>query len=430
MSDLAAAIRSIEKSFEDFKANNDERLSEIEKKGHADPLLVEKVNKNNAEISALTEEVQKALKAADEAALAAQRLPVGDKTDELKAHASNAKLFSNLVGAPVEAKEYVDYKAAFSQYMRRGEAIKDNAVRNALSVGSDPDGGYWVTPDMSGRIAELVYETTPMRQLANVQSISTDALEGMNDLDEAGSGGWVSEIGTRSDTTTPQIGKWRIPVHELYAQPKATQTILDDASVNVETWLSGKVSERLSRVQNDAFLNGDGSGKPRGLLTYDHGVPSSSTWNVIEQVASGAAGAFAASDPGDNLIDLVFSLKAAYRGNAQFLMNRATVAEARKLKDGDGNYLWQPEFTARQGGLLLGYPIMEGEDMPDIAANSLSIAFGDFNQGYQIVDRMGIRVLRDPFTDKPYIKFYTTMRVGGDVVNFEAVKLMKFAASV
>ena len=430
MSDLAAAIRSIEKSFEDFKANNDERLSEIENKGHADPLLEEKVNKNNAEISALTQKVQDALKAADEAALAAQRLPTGKQADELNAHAENAKLFSNLVGSPVDAKEFVDYKAAFSQYMRRGDAIKDNAVRNALSVGSDPDGGYWVTPDMSGRIAELVYETTPMRQLANVQNISTDALEGMNDLDQAGSGGWVSEIGSRSDSTTPQIGKWRIPVHELYAQPKATQTILDDASVNVESWLSMKVSERLSRVQNDAFLNGDGAGKPRGLLTYSHGTPSSSTWNVIEQTASGAAGDFAASDPGDKLIDLVFSLKSAYRGNAQFLMNRATVSEVRKLKDGQGNYLWQPEFTARQGGLLLGYGITEGEDMPDIAANSLSIAFGDFNQAYQIVDRMGIRVLRDPFTDKPYIKFYTTMRVGGDVVNFEAVKLMKFAASV
>jgi HK97 family phage major capsid protein len=182
-------------------------------------------------------------------------------------------------------------------------------------------------------------------------------------------------------------------------------------------------------MENTAFVSGNGNKKPRGFLTYAAGTPSSSTFSVIEQLPTGAAGAFASTNPGDAMINLVYSLKAPYREKAVFMMKRATLAEVRKLKDGQGNYLWQPDFQLKQGGTLLGFNVVEAEDMPAIAANSLSIAFGDFKAGYQIVDRQGIRILRDSFTAKPYVKFYTTKRVGGDVVNFEAIKLLKFAVS-
>jgi len=253
----------------------------------------------------------------------------------------------------------------------------------------------------------------------------------MRDIDEAASGGWVGEKQSRGNTDEADIGKWRIPVHEQFAQPRATQKLLDDANVSVESWMNGKVVDIMSRTENTAFVTGSGVLKPRGFLTYSHGAPSKSDYEKIEQVASGKAGDFTASNPGDKLIKLTFRLKAAYRANAKWVMSRFTFEEARKLKDGQGNYLWLPDFSSNPTmGRLLGFPIVEAEDMPQMAADSLSIAFGDFKKGYQIVDRTGFRVLRDPYTDKPNIKLYTTKRVGGDVADFDAIKLMKFAATV
>ena len=434
MPDVAALIEEQTKAFEDFKKSNNARLTQIESKGTADPLLGEQVDKANADITRLSDEIASKTKAAnnrmDELETIANRPNVGgEKNKDVQAKAN--EFFSLIQGKEVEngnVDEYVAYRKAFNSYMRKGDKAIRPDIQAALSVGSDPDGGYWVDPDTSGRIATLVYETSPMRQLADVQTIGTDSLEGFNDLAEAGLGGWVGETASRAgDTATPGIGKWSIPVHEQYAEPRATQKVLDDAQFNVESWLSGKVADKLGRTENTAFYTGDGVEKPRGILTYAAGTPSSTTWDVIEQVNSGAAGDFAATLPGDNLIDLVFSLKAAYRSGAVWNMARSTVAETRKLVDGQGNYLWQPEFTAQQGGLLLGYPIVEAEDMPVLAANSLSIAFGNFKTAYQIVDRQGIRILRDPYTTKGYVKFYTTKRVGGDVVNYEALKIMKFA---
>ncbi len=431
--ELSNKIDALNSAFEQFKTSNDERIAQVEARGHADPLVTESVEKANAEISRLQGEIGE-LKSQSESIKALANRPNmgGEKVNkDIEAEASTFYSMKNdgrlVIPTSDQIEAYGNYKNAFMSWVRSGESITPD-VRAALSVGSNPDGGFWVSPDTTGRIAELVYETSPMRQICSVQTISTDALEGSNDLDEAAAGGWVGEKAARSDSNTPQVGEWRIPAHEQYAQPKATQKLLDDAAVGVEEWLARKIADKLSRVENDAFLNGDGSGKPRGLLTYTAGAPTKANWQRIEQTNSGASGAFAGTDPGDPLIDLVFSVKSVYRGNANWLMNRATVAEVRKLKDGDGNYMWQPDFSVRQGGNLLGYGIVEGEDMPDIAANSLSIAFGDFREGYQIVDRQGIRVLRDPFTDKPYVKFYTTKRTGGAVVNFEALKLMKFAA--
>ena len=426
--DIRSAIYNLGSTFEAFKENNDKRLKEIERKGTADPLTEMKVNRLNAEITRVSDVAAESKKRTEMLETALNRSPVGGKSEEWKEVESFMLERKGMLHGDLSLEGYRQYKSAFSHYLRKNNAGSPVDEIKALSVGSDPDGGFAVTPDMSGRIATLVRETSPMRQVANVAIIGTDALEGVNDLNEATSG-WVGETEARAETAAPKIGEWRIPVFEQYAEPRATQKLLDDALFNVEEWLAGKIAERLSRMENEAFVSGNGVRKPRGFLTYAAGTPSASAFSVIEQVPTGAAGGFAATDPGDALISLVYSLKSAYRENAVFMMKRGTLAEARKLKDTDGNYLWQPDFQMKQGGTLLGFNVLEAEDMPAIAANSLSVAFGDFNAGYQIVDRQGIRVLRDSFTAKPYVKFYTTKRVGGDVVNFEAIKLLKFAAS-
>lgn len=210
--------------------------------------------------------------------------------------------------------------------------------------------------------------------------------------------------------------------------PAATQTLLDDAYADVDEWLADEVEASFSAQESTAFVTGDGSAKPKGFLSYDMIADASHALNKIGFILSGGAGAFAASNPADKLIDLVYALKSQFRPNARFVMNRRTVSSVRKLKDGDGNYLWRPG-AAGESASLLGYPVTEIEDMPDISANAYSIAFGDFRRGYLIVDRQGARVLRDPYSMKPYVLFYTTKRVGGGVQNFDAIKVMKFAAT-
>lgn len=423
---IRTALFELGRSFEAFKDGNNDRLRQVEQKGHADPLTEMKVNRLNAEISRALDAADAAKRRVDLVETALSRTPSsrGDEWKEAETFMIERK---HMLDSGFGVEAYRQYKQAFRHYIRKNNAGSGVDEIKALAAGSDPDGGFAVTPDMGGRIAALIRETSPMRKVANVVTIGTDALEGINDLNEATSG-WVGETEARTETTAPKIGEYRIPVHEQYAEPRATQKLLDDAMFNVEEWLAGKIAERLSRMENEAFVSGNGVRKPRGFLTYAAGTPSAGTFNVIEQVLSGASGAFTSEDPGDALINLVYALKSAYREKACFMMKRSTLAEVRKLKDGDGNYLWQPDFQLRQGGTLLGFDVVEAEDMPAMAANSLSIAFGDFNAGYQIVDRQGIRILRDAFTAKPYVKFYTTKRTGGDVVNFEAIKLMKFAA--
>jgi HK97 family phage major capsid protein len=268
-----------------------------------------------------------------------------------------------------------------------------------------------------------------MRQFASIQSIGTDALEGLHDSDQAAFG-WVGEEGARTETGTPKLEKWRIPVHEMYAKPAATQKLLDDAAINMEAWLQSKVTDRFARAENTAFVSGNGVDRPRGFTTYpDRASADVFEIGAIEQFDSGANGAFvAAPNGGDVLIDALYGLKAQYRANATWFMNRKVAAEVRQLKDSDGAYLWVPGIAAGQPASLLGYPTASFEDMADLATGSLSIAVGDMREAYQIVDRIGVRVLRDPYSNKPYVEFYSTKRVGGDVVNFEALKLIRFSA--
>jgi len=324
----------------------------------------------------------------------------------------------------------IQHKAQFLAFLRKGQ---DHGLaeieKKALSVGSDPDGGYLVPTEMSERIVKRVEHMSTFRSVANSVAISTEAMEGLRDIDEAGAG-WTTETGTRSETSSPTLGKWRIPVAEMYAEPRATQAFLDDAAVNVDDWLSTKIADRFARLENAAFITGDGIAKPRGFASYPTAATAdaSRAWGTIEHVLSGANGGFAASNPADVLFDLVHAFKAPYLTGASWIGRRAVIAAIRKMKASDGHYLWQPGLQQGQPPTLLDMPVVTDEDMPALASGSLSLALGNFREAYQIVDRVGIRVLRDPYTAKPYVKFYATKRVGGDVVNFEAVKFVKFAS--
>jgi len=348
------------------------------------------------------------------------------------------EFFETIHDAPLAANDNVDveqyrsYRGALNSYLRTGKLTAD--VQKELSVGIQADGGFWVTPEISNRIRTRLFETSPMRSIAEVVTIGTDALEYPIDSNDATSGGWVGEKDTRAETATPQIGEGRIPVHEQFANPRATQKLLDDARINVETWLSNKIAGKLTRTENTAFVTGSGEAKPRGFLDYGSAavttVDASRSWGVLQYTPSGNASDFTA-DPngGDALIDLIYSLNPAYRANARFITNRATLGTVRKMQDSNGHYIWQPGLQQGQPQMLLGFPITEAEDMPNVAADAFAMAFGDYREGYVIVERQGIRVLRDPFSAKPFVQFYTTKRVGGDVVNFDAIKLFKIAAS-
>lgn len=426
--DLVDAFDEIKTGFETFKDKNDEHLKEV-KRGFDDVVRQDELTKIQESITEAESKYDQIL-----ARLRTSTSTNSDDADESKMFESwarlNLKRQDKQLTEEYGKKEAEEYRAAFNSYLRhKDEKLLSSDEMKALSVGRDPDGGIVVLPDTSGRIIKRVYETSPVRQYANIETIGTDALEGLFDLDEA-SVGWVGETQTRSETGTPQLEKYRISVHEMYANPRATQKLIDDASIDMEMWLQNKVSDRMGRFEATAFVNGDGVGKPRGFLTYP-------TWAAegvfelkkVEQYDTGVNGGFAADpDGGDILLDVIYGLLPQYRANANWFMNRLTTKAVRKLKDSDGNYLWQPGLQVGEPATLLGYGVASFEDMPDIATDSLSMGFGDMREHYTIVDRQGFRLLIDPYTQKPYVQYYTTRRVGGDVTNFEAMKLVKFTA--
>lgn len=391
--EITERVSSLGNAWEQFKQINDARLREIERKGHADPLYDQHLDN----ISSALDNYKKRL---DHIETAYSR-PNGGEDAGFKSDGG-------------------EYSKAFRNYLRKGMDGGLEALQTkALSVGSDSDGGYLVTSSMSARIVQAIFETSPMRQLASIETISTDSLDLIDDHSSAVAG-WTAETGAIVETSTPTLAKRNIPTNELYAQPKATQKLVDDAAIDVEAWLAGKISDIFARTQNTAFISGNGVGQPRGILTYAAGT----SWGQIQQVNSGTSAQVTA----DALINLFYALKDGYSRNANFLMNRTTVQQVRLLKQATTNqYMWQPGLAAGTPDTLLGVPVMMAADMPVAAANSLSVAVGDFKAAYQIVDRRGIRILRDPFTEKPFVKFYATARVGGDVVNSEAIKLMKLS---
>jgi len=409
--EIKESIEKLGKVHEEFKKDNDAAIKEKADKKYVDNLLEEKLTKLNEALSTSVEDKKKYEKELEEVKTTLNRFNANERIIAL------------------EGKDSKELKAAHNLFLRKGKEeayqvvlekeLKEKDENKFLSVGSDPDGGYLVRPEMGDEIVKKIFESSPIRQIASIVTISSDAFELLRDLDEAGSES-VGETSTRGTTSTPEIGMIRIPVHELHASPKATQKLLDDAAFDVESYLNGKIAEKFNRDEATNFVVGNGVNKAKGFLSY----PNGTTGETIEQITSGAS----ALPTSDELIDTFYALKEDYERNAVWLIKRAVVAEVRKLKDGQGQYLWAPGLAAGKPSILLGHEVLHANDMPAAAASSLSIAFGDFKAGYQIVDRLGIRILRDPFTNKPFVIFYTTKRSGGDVKDFEAIKINKFAA--
>lgn len=425
--DLTQIVEDLKKAFHEFKSANDERIEQLATKGSVDALLEEKLAKINTDMDRLQDQVTECKRLPMPGAP-----PAEPELDSKLSEQARHWILSMRRGTPEERKAH---REAFMGWVRSGpDHVSERELREleakAAFVGSDPAGGFWVLPDTSGRIIQKVYETSPIRQYATIETISTDSLEGPTDNAEVTSG-WVGETQARTETTTPTTGTYKIVVGEQYAQPKISQKLLDDAAYDVEGWLARKVSEYLSRQENYSFILGNGVNKPRGLFSYTTAATADATraWGTPEHIATGVSGGWPASNPADKLIDLCYKVKAAYRQGAVWVTNRALVGEIRKFKDGQGQYLWAPGLTPGQPQAILNFPVVEMEDVPTKAADSLSIGFGNVREAYTIVDRLGIRTLRDPFTSKGWVLFYTTKRVGGDLVNSEAFKFLKFGTA-
>ena len=323
------------------------------------------------------------------------------------------------------AEPAAPHRKAFNAYLRSGD---DDALRGlelegkAMSTAVNSDGGYLVDPQTAEAVQSVLLSTASIRSISAVVHVEATSYDVLIDHGEVGIG-WATESGSVSETDTPQIDRITIALHELSALPKASQRLLDDSAFDIEGWLAGRIAEKFARAEADAFVNGDGIDKPTGFLTHTKIANGSWTWGKLGYVVTGAAGSLPDADP---VVELVYALGAQYRANASFVMNSKTAGVLRKMKDTDGRFLWSDGLAAGEPARLLGYPVLIAEDMPDVASDAFAVAFGDFRAGYTVAERPDLRVLRDPFSAKPHVLFYATKRVGGDVSDFAAIKLLKF----
>lgn len=404
----AAILNELKTTFEQFKAAREEELAGINAK-FADVVTTEKVDRINADIALLN----KALNEANQAIAAAVIGAAGgiNHDPDVQEHAS-----------------------AFNKWFRKGvdNGLSDLEVKAKLTTQSDPDGGYLVPEETETTIDRILGTVSVLRSLSRVISISTDTYKKLVSMGGASSG-WVGEEDDRPNTDTPTLREIVINVGEIYANPYATQTMLDDGRIDVAAWLGDEVSIDFAEQEGAAFVSGNGKKKPRGILTYENVANANYAWGKIGYIATGQAAAFATASatvsPADCMIDLYYALKSGYRNGASWLMSDAVMGTVRKWKDADGAFIWSPPAAAADVATILQKPVYTDDNMPGVAANTFPVAFGNFNRGYLIADRFGIRVLRDPYTRKPYVQFYTTKRVGGGVVNFEAIKLLKVATA-
>lgn len=400
--DIVEAFDDFMSAFEGFKEANDERLEQLEKRMTSDVVTEEKVSRINRVV------------------------------DEQKRHLDALVLKNqrpSLGGGGVQGPAQLEHKEGFDAYIRSGQ---DAGLRlleeKALSIGSDPDGGYLVPGEVATEVGKRLAKLSPIRSIASVREVSSAMFK--KPFAQTGPAvGWVGETAIRPQTDTPTLAELQFPTMELYAMPAATSSLLEDSAVDIDVWLTQEVETAFAEQESAAFINGDGINKPAGFLTVPTVDESSWSWGSLGYIPTGTDGALDASDGSDVLIDTVYALKAGYRQNASWVMNRKTQAELRKLKDADGNYLWQAPAAAQARANLLGFEVVEAEDMPDIASDVTALAFGDFRRGYLVVDRSGVSVLRDPYSAKPYVLFYTTKRVGGGIQDFDAIKLVKFGSA-
>jgi HK97 family phage major capsid protein len=403
-------LDKIMQRFEDFKTSNDERLAKVEKglpTGDTD-----------AKLAAIQADVAKAL----------------DLKKDLELLESKQNVAGLLGGGHKGNPDKAAYKTAFfDRFVRKGDddAQLKELQKKAWSVGTPADGGYALPEDIDRDIEKLQRDISPIRGLANVVRTGTSDYKKLVNVNGIASG-WVGETAARTATNTSQLAEVPVFMGELYANPQITQQALDDLFFDVEAEIQSQLLEEFAVAEGSAFVSGNGTNKPKGFLAYTTAATadSSRAFGTLEHIATGVSGDFAASNKADIFYDTLAKLKAGYRAGSQWVMNKGLLFEVMKLKDTTGQYLWQPRLTENGLGIaLLGYGVTEAEDMPAKAASSLSIAFGNFKRGYTIVDRIGMRMLRDPYSNKPYVGFYTTKRVGGMVVNSEAIKLIKFATS-
>jgi HK97 family phage major capsid protein len=393
--------------------------------------LVEKIN---APLAELRSEVD-GMKAAQKDVLTQEKMDrmsaeIIARVDELNAKNAKLEAAMNRPGAHdgkgMDAEIEAKHRDAFKQYITNGtlpegfKAGSEGVEVKAMSTDVNPDGGYLVRPELSDTIVSRVFETSPLRQVANVERTGSKSIDILIDDNEAGAR-WVGEGASGGQTDTPAIGQKVIAAHKIEADPRMTTEMIEDSYLDVEAWLSTKVADKFARTQNSAFVSGDGVNKPRGFLTY-------AAWSSagvyerdkIEQVNAGASGALVAA----NLIDVQMSLKEAYQPGAVWGMKRATFGNALQLAGSD-NFFFSPVLL-RDGQAtiqLLGKPVVFMDDMEAVGNDNLCVVYGDFSVGYTIVDRVGLQVLRDPFTHKGFVTYYTTQRVGGDVTNFDALKI-------
>ena len=389
--EIKSLIEGVNQAFATFKSENDQAIADL-KKGQADALQALKVDRINADISKLQ-----------------------DAVDEANTRIAAAQLQGVAQGG-LKDKEY---SAAFSTHMKRGE------INAALNKGVAGEGGYLAPTEWDRTITDKLVQVSPMRSLASQQTISTAAYSKLfNNMGTTS--GWVGETAARPVTATPAFGTLTYTTGEIYANPSATQGMLDDAEINLEAWLAGEVQTEFAYQEGVAFLSGDGVNKPNGILTYVTGGTNAAThpWGAITTVNSGAAAALTT----DGILSLVYSLPSEFTGNARFAMNRATLAAARKLKDTTNQYIWQPSYAAGQPSTLAGYAVSEVAGMPDVAAAAKAVLFGDFKRTYLVIDRIGVRVIRDNLTNKPYVSFYTTKRVGGGLLNPQTMRALNISA--
>lgn len=401
---LADLLKKQGMAFEEFKKANDDRLKSIEEKGYAPSDLVCKVEEINKELTQLGKDI-------NEIAKKNARPPQGQESS-LSAEAA-------------------EHKSAFrEQFLRKGDDTGLSALeRKAYQMGSDVDGGYLVDSEMEAAIDRVASTISIVRSLADVRTIGKASLE-FRAKTSGMTARWVGESEAGGETANPKYARLEIFADELEAEPWVYNTTLEDADVDLVADLTEEAGTAFGEAEGSAFVAGNGIKKPRGFLTYDVVANANYAWNSVGYIASGGAGAFAASNPGDNIIDLLHSLKATYRNGATLLMADTTLAALRKIKDGSGNfYLFNPDPTGEFAGLVLGKPVQVDDNMPVIAANSYSIAYANWKRAYRVVDRRGIALIRDNLTTKGTTKFNFRKRVGGGIRNFEAIKLMKFAAS-
>lgn len=413
LEEIKKVVDQLGTAFETFRAKNDERLAEIAKKGSADATLVEQVEKLAKDVATLSAE-----------------------KDRLE-----ARMKRPVAGGGSEG-EQTEERKAFVKAIRSASAFAELQTRAVdADYGTDSTSGGVMIPEViASQILMKLLDISPMRQLVTVTQVSTPNYQRL--VDELGTAsGWVGETTSRTETGTPTVQKVTFTHGELYALPKASQWSLSDLMINVEAWLVNSVSKEFAYQEGVAIVSGNGSNKPTGFL---NGSPSSAgdedsparAFGTLQYIPTGKAGAFVNSrvdsppgDPGDVFIRTVYALKAGYRQNARWVMNKSTLSTVMRFKDADGNYLWRPGLVAGQPAQLIGYPITEAEAMPDVGSNTFPVAFGDFKEGYELIDIAGMRMIRDEVTSKGNVLFYISRRLGGKVVNDDAIKVIKAAAS-